>query len=100
MQKVLFGCLLAVLVSLAGRFAVHGVILPPSKTLKLVWNYPNQSSNIVFNVYHSTDVTVPRYSWTLLTNVTGMSCVVSATDAKHFFTVTASNVVSRTESPR
>jgi hypothetical protein len=100
MQKVLAGSLLVVLVSLAGRFAVSGVILPPSKTMKLMWNYSQQSSNIVFNIYHSADLSVPRRSWPFLTNVTATSCVVPAPGDIHFYTVTASNVVTGVESPR
>src|SRR4051812_47029828 len=100
MQKVLVAGLLVVLVSLAGRFAVRGVILPPSKKVTLAWNYTQPSSNIVFNIYHSSDFAAPRLSWPLLTNVTTMSCQVPAPDGNQFYLVTASNTVTQMESPR
>jgi hypothetical protein len=100
MQKFLFGCCLAILVSLAGTFVVHAVIVPPSKTVTLTWNYSQPSSNIVFNVYGTTNLSVPCSKWGLLTNSAATSCVVPAPDDVHFYTVTASNVVTGMESPR
>jgi hypothetical protein len=78
--------------------SMAAVIPPPPKTLTLRWNYPQISPDIVFNVYSSPNLSVPVKKWPVYTNVTTTSCVVRVAPGSQFFTVTASNKVSRLES--
>jgi hypothetical protein len=99
MLKQLTVGLIVVVVSMAARFA-SAVILPPGKRVTLSWNYSQISPEIVFNVYASTNLAAPARNWTLLTNVTALSCALPAVSPNQFFTVTASNTVTGRESGR
>jgi hypothetical protein len=99
MLKLFTAGLIVVVVSMVTRFA-SAVILPPTKRVTLSWNYSQISPEIVFNVYASTNLAAPARNWTLLTNVTTLSCSLSAASPHQFFTVTASNTVTGRESGR
>jgi len=68
---------------------------PPSGRVNLVWDYPTNelSPDLVFRLFHSTNITVPMTNWVVLTNVPGTSTSVSVviTPGIHFFVMTASN---------
>ncbi|HHY85022.1 MAG TPA: hypothetical protein GYA07_05740 [Verrucomicrobia bacterium] len=65
-----------------------------------MWEYPISSPDIVFNVYHTTNLALPKWKWTLVTNVSGRSCMLIVQPGQHFFTVTASNKATGLESIR
>lgn len=72
---------------------------PPPKTVTLTWDYPDvEPGTITFNVYATTDITVPVSQWTILTNVAETSCSIPMDLDACFFFVTASNVVTGLES--
>lgn len=97
-KRLLVGSVL--LASLVGQFASFAVILPPPvKTVTLTWNYPQSDPDIVFNIYGTTNLTLPAMRWPLISTVTNMSCTLPMLDCC-FFTVTASNVVTGLESSR
>jgi hypothetical protein len=75
------------------------VVLPPQpKTVTLKWNYPQLTPDIVFKVYSSTNLAMPLSKWPIYTNLTTTSCVVQVFPGNRFFTVSASNTTTRTES--
>ncbi|MGN6552579.1 MAG: hypothetical protein ACTHLW_02445 [Verrucomicrobiota bacterium] len=96
-NRLLVGSILACTSLLVG-FSSLGIILPPVKTVKLMWDYSATDSNIVFNVYGTTDLAAPTRSWTLLTNVPMTSCVLPMQSNAQFFTVAASNIVTGMQS--
>jgi hypothetical protein len=100
MQKRLTVGLMVVLGFLALRLSSIAVVLPPPvvKTITLTWDYPQMSTEIVFNVYHSTSLMIPIKEWSLITNVINQSCVLAMQEGAHFFSVTASNLTTRMES--
>lgn len=96
-NRLLVGSILACTSLLVG-FSSLGIILPPVKTVKLMWDYAEPNSNIVFNVYGTTDLAASTRSWTLLTNVPLTSCVLPMQSGAQFFTVAASNIVTGMQS--
>lgn len=86
-------CALACL-SFIASVAIAAVV-PPSPTVTLSWDYPSDQlgTNLTFKIYHSTDITVPMTSWTVLTNVVGtnLSAKIPMGSGAHFFALTASN---------
>ncbi|GEM_PF-3242296 len=100
MQRKFFVALTVLIASTAVWLSSHAVILPPPATKKITlsWDYPETDSQIVFNIYETTDLSVPMNQWNLVTNVTERSCTLSIQDGCHFFTVSASNTLSGLES--
>jgi hypothetical protein len=98
MQNRLTKGLLVLFAWLVIGFSSSAIILPPTKTATLKWDYPYEASEIVFNVYGSTNLSMPMRQWTLLTNVTALSCSVPIKANANFFTVIASNQVTRLHS--
>ena len=98
MQKKLLTGVLIFAVSAIAHFAVIAVILPPTKTIKLTWEYPQLDPQIVFKVYQSTNLTIPMEQWIVVTNVTGLSCVLPMNSETCFYTVVASNIVTGMQS--
>ena len=100
MRRLTVSCII-VMVSLAPWFtSLAAVIPPPPKKVTLKWNYPN-TANTIFTVYHTTNLTVPPKKWSFVTNTTTRSVVlpVAAGVGRHYYFVTASNTVTRLESP-
>lgn len=93
---------LALVLALAAAvfFAVRAASPPRSVTLS--WDYPTNelSTDIVFKVWTSTDVTVPVTNWTLITNVVGTNTSVtfSVQPGVHFYALTASSVFWKLDS--
>jgi hypothetical protein len=87
---------LAALVFAAGQILSPAVVIvpPPEKTMVLSWDYSELNPDVVFTIYHSEDPSLPRESWSVLTNVLATSCVVPLQPGEHYFAVTASNIVS------
>lgn len=98
MQKRLTVGLAVVFACIIARFSILAVILPPTKTVTLKWDYPYDMSGIVFNVYGTTNLGVPIEKWNLLTNVKELSCNIPMRTGMHFFTVAASNTVTKLQS--
>ncbi len=71
------------------------IVAPPNGHVKLAWDYDtNQlSTNLFFNIYETTNLTIPFANWNLLTNVVGtnLSATMDVTPGAHFFVATASN---------
>ena len=69
---------------------------PPSGKVTLAWDYPTNelTTNLVFKLYHSTNIVAPLGTWTVLTNVVGTNLSVSVvvTPGVNFFAMTASNL--------
>ena len=97
MRKLLSVGLVAVSVFLLGQFTGSAVILPPS-TVTLIWDYPQPSADIVFNVYQSTNAAASLSKWKVATNVTVTTCTLPIQPGNCFYTVTASNKVTKLES--
>lgn len=61
----------------------------------LVWTYPQQmeTPDLVFNVYHTSDLTVPLRQWPLLVTVPGTarSVAIAANQPHEFLALSASN---------
>lgn len=72
-------------------------IIPPAPApkVKLEWDYPPEqlSTNLSFNIYHTTNISVPITEWKVLTNVVGtnLSVTLPKENGAHFFALTASN---------
>ncbi len=103
MQKRLSVGLLIFLAGVLMRSSAHAVILPPPppvpNSVTLTWDYPDvEPGTIVFNVYASTNPASPVSEWQIVTNVAERSCVIPVEYESCFFAVSASNVVSGTES--
>jgi len=68
---------------------------PTAKKVQLSWQFPAslQTPDLIFKVYHSTNLGVPLRLWAVLTNVPGSSRTVDllADKAVDFYTLTASN---------
>jgi hypothetical protein len=87
-----------VLIGLLTSLAVFVPPPPPGKTVTLIWDYPEISTNIVFNVYETTNLSLPMTRWKIVTNVRMLSCVLPVRNGAHFFAVTASNIATGLES--
>ena len=71
-----------------------GAPLPPApRTIVLSWDYPAEelTPDISFNVYHSSDISIPIRNWQVITNVPAPDLSVSLTvkSGAHFFAITA-----------
>lgn len=98
MQKK-FLLVLAALAVFQFQLVCRAVILPPpAPTVTLAWQYAEPSTQIVFNVYGTTNLATPLEEWSLITNVSETSCSLPINNEACFYTVTASNVVSGLES--
>lgn len=77
-----------------GAEVFQAIVLPP-KTVQIAWSYPanSETPDLVFKVYHSTDLGVPLSQWELLTNIPGSlrSATLPANEVREFFVMTASN---------
>lgn len=77
------------------------VLYVRAATLLLEFDYPKPDlgTNIWFQVYHSTNVSLPLTNWTALTNVVGTGTVVRvrAEPGVNFFSMTASNFWGRSD---
>ncbi|MBC8097008.1 MAG: hypothetical protein H7Y43_14470 [Akkermansiaceae bacterium] len=90
---------LVLLASLVVQFSSPAVILPPPiKKVTLTWEYPDGSPDIVFNVYGSSDLSLPLAEWPLITTVVETSCSIPMEGESFFFVVAASNIVTGLES--
>lgn len=97
MQNKVLAALMALFVTTAW-LPSHAVILPPpTKTITLMWDYPQLDPEIVFNVYSTTNIAAPVSQWSVVTNVKQLSCSLPLQDGNRFFTVSASNTVSGLE---
>ncbi len=69
------------------------VAAPPIKTsVMLVWDYPvSEVPSVVFNVYSSTNLSVPMSSWPFVTNSAVTNAIVGVSPGSTFWYVTASN---------
>lgn len=84
---------------LAGQFSSSAVILPPpSQKVTLSWEYPDANPDIVFNVYGTTNLTLPMTQWPLVVTTTQTSCSLPMQGESFFFVVAASNIVTGMES--
>jgi hypothetical protein len=92
------GALIALGFLLARSSSLAGIIPPQPKTLILKWNYSPMSTDIVFKVYSSTNLSSPCWKWPVYTNLTTTSCVIQISPGARFFAVTASNMTTQTES--
>lgn len=79
----------------AEQYGSAAMIAVPSKKVRIGWSFPVafETSDLVFKVYHSTDLRVPVNQWPLWTNIPGSNrfAEVSADQVQEFFVVTASN---------
>ncbi len=79
------------------RFAATPAVagLGTNEPVTLCWEYPaaEQTPDLHFRVYHSTNPDLPLYKWTPLTNTAGTNCsiTVPVERGRHFFYITASN---------
>jgi hypothetical protein len=75
--------------------------VPPSPKVTLAWDYPADQlgTNLSFNIYHTTNITLPMADWEIVTNVVGTSLSASLLlqSGAHFFAVTASNLVGESD---
>ena len=78
-------------------FGPHPSIVgpPTKKTVRIVWTYAvsRETPDLVFKLYHSTNLATAYRKWPLLTNIPGTSrsVTVPITQAREFFILTASN---------
>jgi len=83
------------LLTVLGLVALVAIAAPPSGKVTLVWDYPTNemTTNLWFNLYHSTNITVPLANWPLMTNIVGTTNLVKiqVVPGEHYFYVTASN---------
>ena len=75
--------------------AVPMSIVAPGKTFRIAWDYPvtRETPDLVFNVYSTSDLSVPMRQWALRTTVPGSarSVQVLADNPQSYFVLTASN---------
>lgn len=99
MQKRLTALIAIPLVALAAWLGTQkGIAQDPFPSVTLMWDYPELTPEIVFNVYQSTSLQVPMENWELVHTTAETKCVIPATAGAQFFTVTASNIVTGVES--
>lgn len=67
--------------------------ISPIGRIRLDWDYPPNeiTTDIVFRVYSSTNITIPITNWMVLTNVTTNEAHLTISPGRTFFYVTASN---------
>ena len=77
------------------------VLPPPQKTVRIAWSYPVnfETPDLVFKVYHATNLNVPFRQWELLTNIPGAlrSATLVAEQSQEFFVMTASNYLGESD---
>lgn len=77
--------------TLTARAAAVAVV----RSVTLSWSFPQslETPDLIFKLYHSTDLAVPLAQWPLYLTVPGTnrSVAVPAVEAKEFFTLTVSN---------
>ena len=82
---------LILLVSLTASAA----IISPEPKIKLEWDYPidQLSPDLRFNIYHTTDISVPVSQWKVLISVVGtnLSVMLPKLEGPQFFAITASS---------
>lgn len=82
-------------------FGSQAIIVVPKKTVTIGWSYPVyfETPDLVFKVYHTTNLSQPPQDWALLTNVPGnvRSTVVIAEQQQEFFLLTASNYLGESD---
>jgi hypothetical protein len=98
MQKRLTFALAALAVLGVQLMSRAVIVPPPPRTVTLAWHYPEPNTQIVFNIYGTTNLAAPLSEWALITNVVDTSCSLPLNHETCFYTVTASNVVSGLES--
>lgn len=71
------------------------IVVPPKKTVTIGWSYPVnfETPDLVFKIYHSTNLSIAMTQWDLMTNIPGnlRSAVLPADQPQEFFVMTASN---------
>jgi len=76
-------------------------VQPPVKTVRILWTYAvaMQTPDLVFKLYHSTNLAVAVKKWPLLTNVPGTlrSVTVPVNQRQEFFILTASNYLGESK---
>jgi hypothetical protein len=76
-------------------------VVPPPRTVQLVWSYPIalQTPDLIFKLYHSTNLLLPMRQWKLVTNVPGTArnVRVPADKLMDFFALTASNYLGESK---
>lgn len=82
------------------HYAVDFSTSTPPQLLKLTWDYPYEGSNIVFNVYSTTNLSIPKNQWKLQQTVIQTWATFPPVEEQEFFIVTASNVQTHLESLR
>ncbi len=73
---------------------------PGTRNVTLAWDYEETPDpGLWFTLYHSTDETVPMYSWPAVTNVPGTSrsLTISLAPGTHIFSLTASNALGESD---
>jgi hypothetical protein len=84
---------IAVLFSFVAISALAFLVETSNDSVTLRWDYPTNalSTNLVFNVRHSTDSAIPVANWPVLTNVAGTrtSVTVPLAPGHQFFVVSA-----------
>lgn len=77
------------------------IVVPPSKTVRIGWSYPVnfETPDLVFKVYHATNLNLNPRQWALLTNIPGnfRSATLAADQAQEFFLMTASNYLGESD---
>ncbi|MBC8097316.1 MAG: hypothetical protein H7Y43_16040 [Akkermansiaceae bacterium] len=80
------------------------LVPPPRKTVTIGWSFPVnfETSDLVFKVYSTTNLTFRLNEWSLMTNVPGTlrETVLPADQPRAFFVVTASNYLGESEFAR
>ena len=68
---------------------------PSITAVRIVWDFPAslETPELIFKLYHSTNLAVPLRQWPLLTNIPGnvREVPVSINQPQEFFVLTASN---------
>lgn len=74
---------------------------PARRKIRLQWDYPVefQTTDLIFKLYHSTNLALPLRHWPLLTNVPGdwRAVEVFTERSGEFFVLTASNAYGESD---
>lgn len=74
---------------------------PARRRIRLQWDYPVefQTTDLIFKLYHFTNLTLPLRQWPLLTNVPGdwRAVEVFTERPREFFVLTASNAYGESD---
>lgn len=72
---------------------------PPPSVVNLQWDYAaTEQKNIVFNLYHATNLPSVQTKWCRRLTTTNLKASVIVNPGVHFYTVTASNILTGKES--